>query len=71
MDKFELIYLETEGRIIVFAGVMEKELLNFFVEGFGFGDKLFFLLKGFFESGVFLQVFKVVDFKLELFDDFI
>ena len=35
VNKFVLIFLETDGGIIVLTGVMQEKLFDFSVEGFG------------------------------------
>ncbi len=53
VNKFVLIFLETDGGIIVLTGVMQEKLFDFSVEGFGLSQEFFFHLEGFLKLRVF------------------
>ncbi len=54
LNEFDLIFLETEGWVVVLAGVTQEQLFNSPVERCGFSNELFFLLEGLLELGVLL-----------------
>jgi hypothetical protein len=64
MNKFELIFLETDRRIVVLARVMQEEMFDFSAERFGLGSNFLFHLKSFLKLRVLLQIFKIVDLEL-------
>jgi hypothetical protein len=66
MNKFKLIFLETDRRIIVLAGVMQEKMFDFSAERFGLGNNFLFHLISFLKLSVLLQIIKIVDLELEL-----
>lgn len=52
VEEFELVLLETKGGVVVLAGVMEEELFDSPVEGFGFCQEFLFSLEGILQLGV-------------------